>query len=336
MLMSGSQITQPGDQLRKISPEALFQAISSPKQEFRDMLRQISILSTVDKNQYAAVKKKLPYFVCGIFHPPYRKKENFAAIDYFVIDIDHIVSSGKNIGLLSEKLKASPELMMMFRSPSGDGLKVMFRLSVTCKDAPLFSAFYKVFAMQFAEQYGINNIVDFRTSDVTRACFLSFDPDAYYNPVSVPIEMSSYIRNLSFDLAEKDIKETEQKIREQVTYPSKTTGPDADILREIRSKLNPSIVSLKKEYYVPGQIDKAVPLIQAALESYNMQLIEASPISFGNKLKIKAGSLWAEVNVFFGKKGFSVVKTTKTGSNAELAELAAQTVSMILKQNYIE
>ena len=336
MLMTGNQITQPGDQLRKIEIQQLFQAISNPKQEYQDMLQQLHLLSTLDKNQYASLKKKLPYFVCGIFHPPYRKKENFSAIDYFIIDIDHIVSSGRNIELLTTRLQSNDEVRMMFRSPSGDGIKVMFKLNNTCKDSSLYTAFYKIFSMKFAEQYEIVDIVDFKTNDVTRACFLSFDPNAHLNTASVPVVMSDYVKNLSYDFAEIVLKETDIKIKEYGVNSIKTVAPDQDILLAIRQKLNPGNLIKTKDYIVPGQIEKAVPLIKEELYKYNMELIEATAISYGNKLKIKAEHLWAEINIFYGKRGFSVIKTTRTGSNDGLADLAVRCVQDIINQHYFQ
>lgn len=59
-------------------------------------------------------------------------------------------------------------------------------------------------------------------------------------------------------------------------------------------------------------------------------LLAANPIHYGKQLRVGMDNLWAEVNLFYGKKGFTVVKTTKTGSTPELAELASQTLYQIL------
>ena len=336
MLMIGAQITQPGDLLRNISAEQLYQSIYKPKQEYQDLMHQLRMIHTLDKNQYAQLKKKLPYFVCGSFHPPYRKKENFVSISHMLLDLDHISATGKNIDSLFTRLKSDAEIMMLFRSPSGDGLKVMFKLHEDCRDSGLFSHFYKIFAMKFAEKYDIKEIVDFQTHDVTRACFLSFDPDAYYNELSIPLVIEEYIDKLDFDLAQPIIHETETKIKEQTKAIVNTPGIDNEILLAIRQKLNPGLAPRPKEFVVPVQIDKAIPLIQNELEKYNMAIVEQTPISYGNKLKIRAGNLWAEVNIFYGARGFSVVKTTKTGSNLQLAELAQEAIAGIISELYIE
>ncbi len=336
MLMLGSQITQSGDILTKISPEALYQMISTPQQAAQDLFRQLNSISMVNKAGYAALKKKLPYFVCSQFHPANRRKENFSAAEYFVIDLDHVVMSGRNLEVLRNSLKGMAEVMLCFKSPSGEGLKILFKLSSICKDSALFSSFYKVFAVKLAERLGIADIIDYKTNDVTRACFLSHDPDAYFNPCPLPIDLKDYFPELDFETAEQQIKDVELVIKEQQNLEQVYSGPDAEMLKVIRERLNPSLNRSQKNYFVPGQIEKAVPIIKTTLETYSMSLVENAPISFGNKLKIRAGNLWAEINIFYGKKGFSVVKTTKTGSNWELADLAAATTRMILNQMRID
>ena len=41
---------------------------------------------------------------------------------------------------------------------------------------------------------------------------------------------------------------------------------------------------------------------------------------------------WCELNLFYGKRGYSIVQTTKSGRNAELAELTAQVLEQLLQE----
>jgi hypothetical protein len=43
---------------------------------------------------------------------------------------------------------------------------------------------------------------------------------------------------------------------------------------------------------------------------------------------------WCELNLFYGKRGFSIVKTTKSGSHAELADLAANVLRELLYDRF--
>ena len=46
---------------------------------------------------------------------------------------------------------------------------------------------------------------------------------------------------------------------------------------------------------------------------------------------MKLGTKLAEINLFYGKKGFSVIKSPRTGTNVELNEL-----TMMLIKEYID
>lgn len=71
--------------------------------------------------------------------------------------------------------------------------------------------------------------------------------------------------------------------------------------------------------------------LKEQLEAYNISLHSSTPIQYGRQLRLVAGDIWAEINIFHGKKGFSVVKTTKSGSNPELASLAKEVIEDILE-----
>jgi hypothetical protein len=333
MLQFGSKITQAGDPLQKLEVEKLYLSTSKPKQAIRDFVHQLRAVKAMDENQYRDLKKQLPYFVCGIFHPPVRRRENFASIEYFIIDLDHLEKAGMDKAVLCDQLRENPEVAFFFTSPGGDGLKVMFRLSEPCRDAALFSAFYKLFARAFGEKYGLLEAVDLRTHDVTRACFVSYDPDAFYREEARPVRIESYISGLDFEQAEKAIKETEDILKDiQPDWiPAEKPGLDDEILSRIKQKLNPKFRDpRKKDYHVPQEIDEAMPLLSEKLAEYDLELAEARAIQYGRVIRVKAGVLFAEINIFYGKRGYSVVQTTKTGSNAQLAGLAAQAIKEIL------
>ena len=87
------------------------------------------------------------------------------------IDIDHIGDAHKN---LKNQVTSTYPPALMFRSPSGDGIKVVYQVDIT-QDSHLqyFSAlqnFYK-------QEFNIN--IDKAAKDVSRACFLCHDPEAF-------------------------------------------------------------------------------------------------------------------------------------------------------------
>jgi hypothetical protein len=333
MFQFGAHITKQGDGLQKISLDRLYKGISQPKPILRDKIEQLRIIKEVDEKQYRGLKKHLPYFVCGIFHPPIRRIEHFAAIEYFMLDLDHLAAAEIEKDTLMEKIRQLPEVVLAFTSPSGDGVKIMLQLQEKCTDAALFSAFYKIFTHRFAEQHGLTRVIDYRTSDVTRACFFSYDDEAYYNPNAERIAFQSFIKDMNFDQAEKDIKAAEKFIKDQqIIQSKKDSNPlDDDILQQIKSKLNPNARSKKTKQYIDSpQVEKAIPVLAEQLKTYNILLVETQKINYGKKLKLSANKIWAEINIFYGKKGWTVVKTTKSGSHEKLASLGVQVIEEIL------
>ncbi|MBK8652943.1 MAG: hypothetical protein IPN20_03235 [Haliscomenobacter sp.] len=340
MLQLGLKITQPADPLEKITLERLFLGLSKPKQEFRDLILQLRTVAALDTARYRELKKQLPYFVCGIFQPPVRRKEHFAAIRYFIIDLDHLAGAGVQMEELRQRLKEMEEVALVFASPGGDGLKVLFRLEEDCRDAAMFSAFYKVFAHRFAERFGVQGAIDLRTHDVTRACFMSYDPETYFNPLSALVKMEDYLKELDYDQAREDVREAEKALAAAATArpQDEEKGPalDDEILRRIKERINPALAARpQKQYHVPPQLDEAMPLIHEKLAEMELEILLNEPISYGRKLHIGAGKHFAEINLFYGQRGFKVVKTTKTGSNAELADLAARALESIIYNHII-
>ncbi|MDP5046800.1 MAG: CRISPR-associated primase-polymerase type B [Saprospiraceae bacterium] len=336
MLLLGLNITSPGDKLQPISIDRFFQGIQDSKQTFKDQISQLRSIATMDINRYRDLKKKLPYVVCGMFHPLIRRKENFSAIQYFIIDMDHIVEHGKSITTITDKLRAEPQVHLFFKSPGGDGIKVMFKLKENCHDAQLFSAFYKIFGHYFGEKTGLMDIIDIKTSDVTRACFMSYDEDAFYNAESECIDMNEYLNKENIEQVEKSIKEIELKFDEQVSeIPKISQNLEQDVLDQIKAKLNPRVKTTpEKQFFVPKEVDNHISILTKELAELSLELYETEPIQYGRKVRIKTGRMIAEINIFYGKRGFTVVKTNKAGTNESLADVAARAIEQILKPEF--
>lgn len=334
MLYFGTAITAPSDPLRPVAIEDLYHSLRNPKPRIRQLVDQLRIMQTLDKSAYKVQKKLLPYLVCAAFKPAIRRRENFLNTEYFIIDLDG-VSNHFSKEALCEKLISDPQLLLLFTSPGGDGLKLLFRLKEKCSDYGLFSAFYKQFIQNLAARFHLHPVMDTATSDVTRACFISYDENAFYNPRANFVDMASYNAfepDTLWEAAQKATvafkKEKEKEI--DLTPVIKPAALAGDIMIAIRQKLNPDYRRpVKKQYYIPPQVDDYIQKISEELKQFNLQLIESNPINYGRKLKIGTNGIWAEINLFYGSRGFTFVKTTKTGSNGELAELCVQ----VLEQN---
>ena len=94
---------------------------------------------------------------------------------YICIDLDHIGNSDA-IMVIKTLILDNLSPALMFISPSGDGLKIVFKvLTETATHLIYFRALQNYFEIV------VGHTADPSGSDIARACFLPHDPDAYYN-----------------------------------------------------------------------------------------------------------------------------------------------------------
>ncbi len=331
----GKNITQPNDPLTPMPVAQLMACIKKPKPELQQFIQQLRSLQSIDPQQYKKLKTRLPYFTCGHFYPALRRKENFTAIELFVADIDHLSGHDADPHSLRNKFITDNRVLACFISPGGDGLKIIFRLSSPCKDSALFSAFYKTFIAAFGSDYALTGMLDLHTCDVTRACFVSFDPLAHFSPQAQPIKLTDYINPDEFSQSETIIKQAEERLQQLKAPQAENSQLNDEILQKIKQKLNPSFRAVKtRQYYLPPEVEHVLPLLTSRLRDYEIEITQTEPINYGRKIRVKAGNHWAELNIFYGKRGFSIVKTPKTGSNLQLADMAHQIISELLLNTY--
>jgi len=335
MFMHGKNITSTDEVMQKINLEQLYLNISNPHIELVSYIEQLRIVLTLDAQKYRQLKTKLPYFVCGIFNKGVRRLANFSQISHFVLDFDHLRSKEIDLNSLKYKLMADSRISLMYSSPSNDGLKLVFTLSQPLFDAMQFKLFYKVFVSLFAKQYNIEQILDSCTCDVTRACFLSVDTDAYVNYNAIQIELSEYVNYDDFATI-KDLKKELnfcEKERNQKLEKEEEKNPiNNDILSQIKATLNPKMAKVEKLVYVPEQLNQIMEALALVIESKGIKLISVVNIQYGKQIKVSVNHFWAEINLFYGKRGFTIVQVTKTGSNKDLCDILQQIVDQFLSE----
>lgn len=339
MLSVGSNIRSISEPLKKIPVEYLYNALRNPKPEMAAKISRLGIVRQMSPEQYSKLKQQLPYFVCAQFNPPFRKTENFAYTEYFVIDIDHIGEKGLPIADLKAKIASDSRTMLCFLSPGQDGLKVLMRLSGRCYDAGVYSMFYKKFVCDYSAQYGLEQVVDAKTSDVARACFMSVDPEAYYNPNSEPVDISSFIPADDSSALLSMKSEINDSLAELLGESSSSSaGPDHpkepgdDAMARIRQMLDmkPKRQSVDKQVYVPEALNDIMDALTASVNETGMEIYEVINIQYGKKIRAKLGVKKAEVNLFYGHRGFTVVLSPKTGTDSTLNQLLADVVNSFL------
>lgn len=338
MLLFGTNIQSAADELKKVQEEYLYNSLRNPKPTIAATIQQLRIVYSMDAKAYAQLKRRLPYFVCGQFNPPFRRKENFAYTESFILDFDHLSSKQLSMKTIRDNIVKDEQVMMCFTSPSEDGLKVMFRLKERCYDTGLYSIFYKAFAATFAMRHNLTQVTDSKTSDVARACFISIDPNAYFNPNSIPVDIKAYLDESNPDLLFKIKHEQDEHDKvikksddEQVPLPK---DPDKDILTRIRQQLNPKAQLPVEQHpaYVPERLNEIIAELKLFIEETGLQVTEIINIQYAKKIRARLGQKEAEVNLFYGKRGFSVVISPRLGTNEELNELLADLIKAFLQK----
>jgi hypothetical protein len=128
----------------------------------------------------ASLKKKLPAVT---WSGTFSRRANEALMEYIgllCVDLDDL---GAKLSLVREKLLGSPHVWALFLSPSGAGLKVIFRVPA---DAAKHLGSFLAVERHVLKLTSIQ--IDQSGKDLARLCFLSFDPDLYHNPDAIEIE----------------------------------------------------------------------------------------------------------------------------------------------------
>lgn len=342
MISYGTNLTSTSDEMQHISLRQLYERVSHPDERLAVFVRQLRIVRTVDSKQYAQLKRRLPFVVCGVFNPSLRSIDNFAYTETFCLDIDHLSDKQIDLGTLRLRLDADPRVALSFVSPSLDGLKLFFRLSERCYDAGLYSLFYREFARRFSGQYGLEQVVDARTCDVSRACFLSVDEGAMLRDDSELVDWRSVIpADNPSDLF--DLKHDHDKQQKAEATAAAADGGDKaehdpadDVLARIRQTLVPKAAkaeAVRAEAFVPAILDELIDGLKTYIEKTGIEVGDVSNIQYAKKIRCRLGLRQAEINLFYGHHGFKVVKSPRSGTSAELNDVVAQLIEAYLREH---
>lgn len=333
MISAGGTITSSSEELKKVKVEYLYHSLSNPKPDIVSKINQLRIVRNLDSKLYSSLKRQLPYVVCAMFNPSFRKTTNFAYTEYFILDVDHIYDKGLDLEQVRAKIESDSRVVLCFLSPGEDGLKVLFRLKERCFDAGIYSLFYKAFLKDFSSRYGLEQVIDERTCDVCRACFVSIDKKAYYNPEAEAVDLNVYLPQENVDglFALKRELDKEAKENEKEQQEMRDKEPDDEVISRVKALLNPKKAKIEKPApYVPARLEEIMGDLTKYVTDTGVEIYEIVSIQYGKKLRFRMGQKLAEVNLFYGKRGFSVVQSPRCGTSAELNELMSQLIDSFL------
>jgi hypothetical protein len=307
--------------------------IREPEPWLRELIKTLRNLRSIDPETYRKRKTALPWFIGATFLDQVRKAENLVCIEHFVLDIDHCLEHGHDPKALVQRLKDDPEVALAFVSPGGDGVKCVFTLDGRIEQPKVFSDFYRVFTRQFSARYGLEAAVDAKTFDVARVCFVSHDPGLWLNEKARPVVWKGISPGLEVAVPEIPFgngKPMVIDLGDVAGTPEKTGGmePGKELMKEIRKVLQPQPVRPPAQVMppMPQRLRDAQPGVLQALLERGITVVEMKEIQYGLKLHLGYGGFHAEVNVFYGKQGFSVVPVPKSGTHPELNTLVCEII----------
>ena len=134
--------------------------------------------------RYRELKNGLDYFTAGGTFAPTRADANLTvAAGLLTLDFDELAGrvAEARAALLADEALA-PALVLLFVSPSGDGLKAVLAADPRHDRATNYARL----GQHLTRRYGWGPTLDKKTADVSRACFLSHDPTAWLAPAYAP------------------------------------------------------------------------------------------------------------------------------------------------------
>ncbi|MBP2833818.1 AAA family ATPase [Aquimarina sp. U1-2] len=171
--------------------------------ELYELITHKEFKEFIDKQKKLRTKKKEIYpFVT--FSGVFSKRSNHNLLSHsglIVIDIDKCEG---NIYRLKEEICKILAVALAFISPSGNGLKVVLGINI---DKASHIQYFKWLTIFFKEHFDIE--IDKSGSDVSRACFLNYDPEAYFYQDYIGFEPSDFKES-------KIIEETESYVSDNL------------------------------------------------------------------------------------------------------------------------
>ena len=193
--------------------DILYDIKNSPK-----LQASVATLRSLPSEEERRVFKaqSLPYFNCGTFRDNMRSDASLTKTKHVVVDVDGLLQ--EQAQELKKKLMADEGVLSAFISPSGFGVKIIYQLDTEVTDKATYTKVYKAFLDWFQEQYGVE--ADVKTSDPSRPCFMSFDPELLLNEHPVQVSVSDCLTLWENMYGKQDLPAPAIDLRQQNTLPA--------------------------------------------------------------------------------------------------------------------
>ncbi len=264
--------------------------------------------------RYRHMKTTLPFFSCSHFDPPQRGIQNFLKAEGLILDFDmkKIVQQD-----WIQRLKSDERIALGYISPSNMGIKLVFILDEPITNPQTYRELYLKFSIDFSNQYKLADCLDQKNCDVSRISFLCHDPQAWYNPDTIPITVQNWVAPDISDITLQPESSKNNDISDEayrkILY-----------LLETRPKITKTVRPLIPE------ISEILQSVADELMIYDIHIQNSESIQYGAKIKLSRDQLQGELNVYYGKEGYKVVSSPRKGTDHELNEVARFIVQSLL------
>jgi len=167
----------------------VYQEIRNPPKSTKEQILKIRELVAAEKVDEAnKLKKELRAFCMS---GEFRERNTAGLIEHsgrLQIDLDKLGTPEENQAT-KQKLQRDPHIEAIFRSPSGTGLKAGLRIPKAA-DAEEHLQSFLAAEHYFKKKYELT--IDPQCKDVCRMCFMSYDPDAYFNPDALVLDVEKW------------------------------------------------------------------------------------------------------------------------------------------------
>jgi len=141
----------------------------------KQIIRLRNLITGGRKKEYENLKKSLPAFTPSAMFEKGRKPELIVQYSGFVhLDFDKLKPD--QLEKVFSKIIQMPYTYACFRSPTGNGLKVFVKVSTSHEE---HSAMYINVQKHYEKIVEVES--DAKCKDITRLCFVSYDPELYQN-----------------------------------------------------------------------------------------------------------------------------------------------------------
>ena len=166
--------------------DVIYERISNGNKGLKEKTNKIRENVTIGNDKMVrTLKESLPMMrPSGLFNGTGTSDDLVKHSSVVSLDIDNAADVGSVQAILAE----FPKTFLSYISPSGTGVKPLFRVNPAPTNAEEQEHAIKAIATLLRDELGITDPIE-NCTDITRNAFLAYDPQAIWNPDAEPIDV---------------------------------------------------------------------------------------------------------------------------------------------------